>query len=78
LKESPFVRSLIPARKAKVGKMSIMAIQFEDCLDCLSSLYGDVYEFNFLFDNSSRHNEGKKDGLSAWIGAYSTGANILT
>jgi len=33
-------------------------------IDCLVSLHGDVYEFKFLFDNSSGHNKAREDGLS--------------
>lgn len=66
LNESPFVRMFAYGKNAEgYWKNEHMAIQFEDCLDCVMALYGDKYDFAFLYDNSSGHNKAQEDGLSA-------------
>ena len=41
-----------------------MAIQFEDCIDCLKGIFGEKYRYMFLFDHSSGHDKQRPDGLS--------------
>jgi hypothetical protein len=40
-----------------------MVLQFEDCIDCLTCLYGNSYRFVFMFDHSCGHDCGRDDGL---------------
>jgi len=40
-----------------------MVIQVEDCVDVLQALYGNEYEYVFLFDHSCGHDRKRADGL---------------
>lgn len=42
-----------------------MIVQFEDCIDCLTVVYNDEYDFVFLFDHSSGHAKKRVNGLDA-------------
>jgi len=42
-----------------------MAVQFEDVVDCCVALYGDVYDFLFLFDHSCGHDRKAAGALDA-------------
>ena len=59
-----------------------MALQFENAVDCCLALYGDVYDYFFLFDHSGDHdrkptgaldaktlNVGLEAGSQSWIQA---------
>ena len=64
LTESPFVRLLeYGANKEGYWTGNHMIIQLEDCIDCLDVLYGEEYEFVFLFDHSSGHAKKRVNGL---------------
>jgi hypothetical protein len=41
-----------------------MVIQFEDCMDCLTTLYPE-FDYLFLFDHSCGHDKQREDGLNA-------------
>ena len=41
-----------------------MIIQVEDCIDCLKTIYGNTYQYLFLFDHSNGHNRIAPDALS--------------
>ena len=41
-----------------------MALQFEDCVDCVQALYPD-YDSVWMFDHSCGHDQGREDGLVA-------------
>ena len=41
-----------------------MIIQVEDCVDCLKALYGNTYNYLFLFDHSNGHDCLSPDALS--------------
>jgi hypothetical protein len=40
-----------------------MVIQFEDCMDCLTTLYPE-FDYLFLFDHSCGHDKQREDGLN--------------
>ena len=42
-----------------------MIVQLEDCIDCLDVMYGDDYDFVFMFDHSSGHAKQQNNGLDA-------------
>ena len=42
-----------------------MIVQLEDCMDCLTVLFDDRYDFVFLFDHSSGHAKKRVNGLDA-------------
>lgn len=44
---------------------SYMVIQLEDCVDVVRALYGDDFEYVFLFDHSCGHDKKRTDGLDA-------------
>ena len=53
LEESPFVQLFeYGANKEGYWTGNHMILQLEDCIDCLKSVYGDTYEFLFLFDHA--------------------------
>jgi hypothetical protein len=54
--DNPFVRYLLIG-KYKEGYWSSahMAVQFENVVDCCVALYGDIFDFLFIFDHSSGH-----------------------
>ncbi len=39
-----------------------MSLQFEDCVDCIATLYPE-YDSVWLFDHSCGHDRGREDGL---------------
>ena len=62
LTSSPFRRFvLIGVNNDGYWNSNHMAIQLEDCVDCLQALYGDQFDFLFLFDHSQGHDR-KRDG----------------
>ena len=65
LKISPFKRK-IQYGAAKEGYWSYedMFIQVEDCIDCLNALYGNSYQYLFLFDHSNGHGHMSPNELS--------------
>jgi hypothetical protein len=42
-----------------------MVIQLEDCVDVVKALYGDQFEYVFLFDHSCGHDKKRANGLDA-------------
>ena len=40
-----------------------MIVQLEDCIDCLQVMYGEEYDFVFMFDHSSGHAKKRYHGL---------------
>ena len=52
------------ANKEGYWNFNHMALQLEDCVDCLNVLYPD-FAFLFLFDHSSGHAKRSEDSLSA-------------
>ena len=42
-----------------------MIVQLEDCIDCLDVMFGDEYDFVFMFDHSSGHTKRRNNGLDA-------------
>ena len=41
-----------------------MVIQLEDCVDVLKAIYGDKFDYCFLFDHSNGHDRQRPDGLN--------------
>ena len=65
LTESPFIRKLeYGSNKEGYWTGNHMIVQFEDCIDCLKVVYGEDYDFVFLFDHSSGH-EKRVNGLDS-------------
>lgn len=63
LTKSPFVRTLlIGANLEGYWNSFHMAVQLEDCIDCLKVLHPNL-DYVFLFDHSQGHNRKRKDGL---------------
>lgn len=68
LEETPFIRYLlIGVNNEGYWNSSAMAIQIEDCVDCLKVLLGDEYDFLFLFDHSSGHDKKRAGALDMGI-----------
>ena len=66
LDESPFVRLFeYGANKEGYWTGNHMILQLEDCIDCLKTIYGNSYDFIFLFDHSSGHAKKRANGLDA-------------
>jgi len=64
LLESPFVVKLeYGANKDGYWTGNHMILQLEDCIDCLTELHGDKYDFYFQFDHSSGHAKAQLNGL---------------
>ena len=64
LKESPFIRKLwYGANNEGYWTGNHMIVQLEDCIDCLDVMYGDEYDFVFMFDHSSGHAKRRNNGL---------------
>ena len=64
--DNPFIRHLL------IGKYNDgywtsahMALQFENVVDCCVALYGDVYDFMYLFDHSCGHDRKPAGALDA-------------
>jgi hypothetical protein len=55
--DNPFVRYLLFGKYNEGGYWSSahMAVQFENVVDCCVALYGEDFDFVFLFDHSCRH-----------------------
>ena len=65
LTKSPFVLEFeYGAAQQGYWKYDHMAVQMEDCVDCLVTLYPE-YDFLFLFDHSCGHDRQRPDGLNA-------------
>ena len=65
LKSSPFVRTLDYGVNAEgYWGYDNIAEQFEDCVDALKTLYGDEFDFDFMFDQSSGHCKKQDGGLN--------------
>jgi len=65
LKQSPFsIFFQYGAGDGKEGYWTYdhMCLQFEDCVDCIESLYPE-YESVWMFDHSCGHDRGRNDGL---------------
>ena len=41
-----------------------MVIQLEDCVDVLKAIYGEKFDYCFLFDHSNGHDRQRPDGLN--------------
>jgi hypothetical protein len=66
LKHSPFVVYFeLGANNEGYWTYNHMAIQFEDCVDCLKVIYPQ-FDFAFLFDHSQGHAKKLKNGLDAY------------
>ena len=66
LTESPFIRKLeYGSNKEGYWTGNHMIVQFEDCIDCLKVVYGEEYDFVFLFDHSSGHAKKRLNGLDS-------------
>jgi hypothetical protein len=66
LKQSPFIVHFeLGANNQGYWTYNHMAIQFEDCVDCLKVLYPQ-FDFAFLFDHSQGHAKKLPDGLDAY------------
>jgi hypothetical protein len=66
LKDSPFVVYFeLGANNEGYWTYNHMAVQFEDCVDCLKVIYPQ-FEFAFLFDHSQGHAKKLKNGLDAY------------
>mmetsp|Transcript_27620 Transcript_27620/g.59008 ORF Transcript_27620/g.59008 Transcript_27620/m.59008 type:complete len:743 (+) Transcript_27620:485-2713(+) len=66
LTESPFVRKLwYGSNNEGYWTGNHMIVQLEDCMDCLTVLFGETYDFVFLFDHSSGHAKKRVNGLDA-------------
>ena len=66
LKQSPFVVYFeLGANNEGYWTYNHMAIQFEDCVDCLQVLYPH-FDFAFLFDHSQGHAKKLANGLDAY------------
>ena len=62
--ESPFIRKLWYGSNNKgYWTGNHMIFQLEDCMDCLDVIFGDRFDFVFLFDHSSRHAKKKVNGF---------------
>ena len=62
--ESRFIRKLWYGANAEgYWTGNHMIVQLEDCIDCLQVVYGDDYEFVFMFDHSSGHAKKSHNGL---------------
>ena len=63
---SPFVRYLqIGKNKEGYWSSAHMAVQFEDVIDCCLALYGDTFDFLFIFDHSCGHDRRPTGALDA-------------
>jgi hypothetical protein len=66
LKQSPFVVDFeLGANNAGYWTYNHMAIQFEDCVDCIKVMYPQ-FDFAFLFDHSQGHAKKLANGLDAY------------
>ena len=66
LKQSPFVVHFeLGANSEGYWTYNHMAIQFEDCVDCLKVMYPQ-FDFAFLFDHSQGHAKKLPNGLDAY------------
>jgi hypothetical protein len=66
LKHSPFVVYFeLGANNEGYWTYNHMAIQFEDCVDCLKVIYPH-FDFAFLFDHSQGHAKKLTNGLDAY------------
>ena len=62
---SPFVRQLeYGANKEGYWDFDCMALQLEDCIDCMKVIHPNL-EFVFLLDHSNGHDKIRPDGLNA-------------
>ena len=68
---SPFVE-YFQFRKDNYWDYNHMALQLEDCVDCLKVLYPE-YDFIFLLDHSSGHAKKRVNGLDAGTDAMNIG-----
>jgi hypothetical protein len=64
LEESPFVIRFKFGVENGYWTGDHMIIQVEDCIDCLRELFGETYDFVFLFDHSSGHAKKRVGGLN--------------
>ena len=67
LKENPFVRFFQYGnadRKQGYWNYSHMIVQFEDCVDVLTTKFKNKYDYLFLFDHSNGHDRMKKNSLN--------------
>jgi len=65
LEESPFVKFFeygYGAGKEGYWTYDHMAVQFEDCVDCIQALYPN-FDSVWMFDHSCGHDRGREDGL---------------
>ncbi len=65
LSESPFVTYFeygYGAGKEGYWTYDHMALQFEDCVDCIQALFPH-YDSVWMFDHSCGHDRGREDGL---------------
>lgn len=68
LGDNPFVRYLqIGKYKEGYWSSAHMAIQFENVIDCCVALYGETYDFLFLFDHSCGHDRKPTGALDAKV-----------
>ena len=66
--DNPFVRYLqIGKYKEGYWSSAHMAIQFENVIDCCVALYGETYDFLFLFDHSCGHDRKPTGALDAKV-----------
>jgi hypothetical protein len=65
LSESPFIKYFeygYGAGKEGYWTYDHMALQFEDCVDCIQALFPH-YDSMWMFDHSCGHDRGREDGL---------------
>jgi hypothetical protein len=65
LSESPFIKNFeygYGAGKEGYWTYDHMALQFEDCVDCVQALFPH-YDSVWMFDHSCGHDRGREDGL---------------
>ncbi len=63
--EAPFVKYFeygYCAGKERYWMYDHMAVQFEDCMDCVQALYPHFYTV-WMFENSCNHDSVREDGL---------------
>ena len=77
LTESPFIIKFEFGGRNGYWTGNHMILQTEDCIDCLTTILGNQYEYVFLFDHSSGHAKKRVGGLNVTSMTKGFGGELL-
>jgi hypothetical protein len=77
LTESPFIIQFEFGGRNGYWTGNHMILQTEDCIDCLTTILGNQYEYVFLFDHSSGHAKKRVGGLNVTSMTKGFGGELL-